>query len=103
MLARGAGRGLWGFAVSGEISGVSMGKVWNLGETPSLITHILSELRDSDHQRSRPHFRENMERLGIILGYEVSKTLRYEIKDVKTPLGRSLCHVLSQKPVVATI
>jgi uracil phosphoribosyltransferase len=48
-------------------------------------------------------FRRNLERLGEILAYEISKKLPYESKAVKTPLGQLSIEILSQNPVLITI
>jgi uracil phosphoribosyltransferase len=74
-----------------------------LSEHHSIANQFLSELRDAALQKDRMRFRKNMERLGEILGYEVSKKLSYESKKVKTPLGESSLHVLKEYPVLITI
>jgi uracil phosphoribosyltransferase len=69
----------------------------------SLISVFLSELRDIEIQKDSMRFRRNLERLGEIFAYEISKTLEYEVKDVVTPLGISPSKVISDQPVIATI
>ena len=54
-------------------------------------------------QTDRMRFRRNMERLGEVAAFEISKTLEYEEKEVQTPLGIATCRVLKQQPVLATI
>jgi uracil phosphoribosyltransferase len=54
-------------------------------------------------QTDRMRFRRNLERVGEIAAYEISKTLEYEEKEVQTPLGIANCRVLKQQPVLATI
>jgi len=69
----------------------------------SLISVFIGELRDIEIQKDSMRFRRNLERLGEIFAYEISKTLEYEVKDVVTPLGIAPCKVLKTQPVIATI
>lgn len=69
----------------------------------SLVNVFISELRDVDIQNDSMRFRRNLERLGEIFAYEISKTLEYEMKDVVTPLGIAPTPVLKEQPVVASI
>lgn len=75
----------------------------NLGEGNSLVTQFVSELRDSDIQRDRIRFRTNLERLGEICAYEISKRLPYVKRIVSTPLGAAESYVLAEQPILATI
>ena len=75
----------------------------NLSSTNSLVGDWLSEIRSVEVQTDRMRFRRNMERLGEIAAYEISKTLEYEEKEIQTPLGIANCRVLKQQPVLATI
>ena len=77
--------------------------VINLGEKNSIFNQFLSEIRDQEIQKDSMRFRRNMERLGEIFAYELSKKLEYIDKDVKTSLGISHMKVLKQFPVLATI
>jgi len=70
---------------------------------PSVANQYLAELRDVSIQQDRMRFRRNLERLGELMAYEISKTLSYQNKDVTTPLGVSKTQVLRQQPVLATI
>ncbi|MCY7351412.1 MAG: uracil phosphoribosyltransferase [Cytophagaceae bacterium] len=74
-----------------------------LTEKPSVAHHFLTELRDVAVQRDPMRFRRNLERLGEILAYEVSKALIYSQVLVETPLGTSKSLQLQQSPVLATI
>src|ERR1051325_8411429 len=74
-----------------------------LSKERSLVGQFIAELRNSDIQRDRMRFRRNLERLGEIFAYEISKTLSYEKKEVTTPLGIAESYVLSHQPVVACI
>ena len=78
-------------------------KVFVLTEQQSIANHFLSELRDAALQKDRMRFRRNMERLGEILGYEISRKLAYRPHKVTTPLGELIVPVLAQNPVLITI
>ncbi|WDF70820.1 uracil phosphoribosyltransferase [Sphingobacterium oryzagri] len=69
----------------------------------SIANHYLVELRDVAIQQDRLRFRRNLERLGEIMAYEISKTLEYVPTTVETPLGLATHSVLQQQPVLATI
>jgi len=78
-------------------------KVHILGERPSLFGQLLAEIRDVGVQHDRMRFRRNMERLGEIFAYEISKELDYATGEVRTPLGISPAFLLREQPVLATI
>jgi uracil phosphoribosyltransferase len=69
----------------------------------SLLNQYLSELRDAEIQKDSMRFRNNLERLGGIFAYEISKVLDYESREVITPLGIANVPVLKDFPVLATI
>jgi uracil phosphoribosyltransferase len=77
--------------------------VINLSEQHSLISNWVSELRNIDVQNDRMRFRRNLERIAEVIGYEISKQLEWEEKEITTPLGISTSMVLKQQPVLATI
>ncbi len=77
--------------------------VYNLGTTNSILNQFLSEIRNQDFQSDRMRFRRNMERLGEIFAYEISKKLKYETKEVISPLGVSEMKLLQEQPILATI
>lgn len=77
--------------------------VHELGKQFSILSQFLSEIRDESIQQDRMRFRRNLERIGEIIGYEVSKTLEFEAKEVTTPLGVAEAHVLKEQPILATI
>ena len=52
-------------------------KIIQLGETDSLLGHYLAQIRDREVQKDSLRFRRNLERIGEIFAYEISKTLRY--------------------------
>lgn len=74
-----------------------------LNKTDSIANLFLAELRDADIQQDRARFRRNQEKLGAILAYEISKSLRFENREVLTPLGTSNINVPAVHPVLATI
>lgn len=78
-------------------------KIINFEETPSLINQYVAELRSVDRQTDRMRFRRNLERIGEIMAYEISKTLTYDKIDVTTPLGVATCRNITDKVVLATI
>ena len=77
--------------------------VFNLSEQNSIANQFILELRDKKIQQDRMRFRKNMERLGEIMAYEVSKKLSYTTCIVETPLGKSRINVLKQNPILITI
>lgn len=62
-------------------------EVFNFAEQNSIINQYMSELRDKSYQKNRLLFRHNVERIGELMAYEVSKKLEYKPKRVTTPLG----------------
>lgn len=77
--------------------------VINLSTECSLICDWISEIRDVQIQTDRMRFRRNLERIGEIAAYEISRTLAYEAKEVQTPLGIAPSKVMKEQPVLATI
>jgi uracil phosphoribosyltransferase len=75
----------------------------NFSEQKSIINQYIGELRDVNIQGDRMRFRKNMERIGQLIAYEISKELTYETKDIETPLGVAPTSVLNSQPVLATI
>ena len=62
-------------------------KVINFSEQNSCMNQYMAELRDKSYQKNRQLFRNNIERIGMMMAYELSKTLQYKPKTVTTPLG----------------
>ena len=75
----------------------------NLGEQNTLFNQFLSELRDETIQKDRMRFRRNLQRLGEIFAYEISKTMAYAPQEVQTPLGTKVMQLLAEQPVVCSI
>lgn len=79
-------------------------KVHDLTAQPSLVSQYLSEMRDVELQKDRLRFRRNLERLGEITAYEISKTLAYADRKVRTPLDVDAdCKVIESPLVLGTI
>lgn len=74
-----------------------------IGENNSLFNQYLSEIRDEVIQKDPLRFRKNLERVGEIFAYEISKELTYKQVEVTTSLGVAKMQVLEQQPVLATI
>ncbi len=68
-----------------------------------MLSDWISEIRDADIQSDRMRFRRNLERIGEIAAYEISKTLPYVEKEVQTPLGIAVVKTLKDQPVITTI
>lgn len=77
--------------------------VINLSEQHSLVSNWVGELRDSEIQTDRQRFRRNLERIGEVAAYEISKQLEWEEKEITTPLGIAPVKMLKEQPVLATI
>lgn len=78
-------------------------EVINLGEGNSIFNQFIAEIRDVSVQDDPLRFRRNIERIGEIFAYEISKKLMYSLKDVQTPLGVSKMNVPKAFPVLATV
>jgi uracil phosphoribosyltransferase len=74
-----------------------------LNSEASIVSQYLRELRDVKLQHDRTRFENNLERLGVILGYELSKQLDYKDVSTQTPLGKANTPVLKDKIVLSTI
>lgn len=77
--------------------------VKNLSTQHSLVSNWVSELRDIHVQQDRMRFRRNLERIAEVIGYEISKQLEMEEREITTPMGIAVCKVIKQQPVLATI
>lgn len=74
-----------------------------LGNGNSIFNEFIAEIRDENIQKDSMRFRRNMERMGEIMAYEVSKTLAFENKETVTPLGIANVSRVKEQPVIATI
>ncbi|MEY4811483.1 MAG: uracil phosphoribosyltransferase [Chitinophagia bacterium] len=77
--------------------------VIDLSKKNSLLNHWVAELRDVNVQNDRMRFRRNIERIGEVAAYELSKTLAFKSVEVTTPLGIAPTQLLNEQPVLATI
>ena len=68
--------------------------VINLSREHSLVSNWVAELRDVEIQKDRMRFRRNLERIGEVAAFEISKRLPFVQKEIQTPLGTSICEVL---------
>ncbi|MBL7720895.1 MAG: uracil phosphoribosyltransferase [Chitinophagaceae bacterium] len=75
----------------------------NLSEKHSLVSNWVAELRDVNIQNDRMRFRRNLERIGEVAAYEISKVLPFEEKEIQTPLGIAEHKMMKEQPVLATI
>jgi uracil phosphoribosyltransferase len=75
----------------------------NLSQQHSLISNWIAEIRDVTIQTDRMRFRKNLERIGEVAAYEISKVLPFVEKEIQTPLGTAGHKVLKEQPVLATI
>ena len=75
----------------------------NLSQQHSLISNWVAEIRDVNIQSDRLRFRRNLERIGEVAAYEISKVLAFVEKEIQTPLGIAEHKILSEQPVLATI
>lgn len=80
-----------------------MVKVIELGAKNTIINNYIAELRNVEVQGDRMRFRKNLERIGELIAYEISKTLDYETVTVTTPLGEKETNIIVDQPVLATI
>jgi uracil phosphoribosyltransferase len=75
----------------------------NLQETNSILNQFVFELRDTAVQADRMRFRKNLERIGEIIAYELSKKLYYKNKTVTTPLGKTQVPLPAEEIVICSI
>lgn len=78
-------------------------KVVNFADSRSLVNRYVRELRDVNIQGDMLRFRRNLERIGEIMAYEISRTLTYETESVTTPLATCDCDAIADKIVLGTI
>lgn len=78
-------------------------EIINFAETPSLVSRYMLELRDTGIQQDRMRFRRNLERIGEIMAYEISKRLEYKDVETPTPLGIATSQTPADEIVIGTI
>lgn len=74
-----------------------------IGGKGTIFDHFISEIREVGVQDDRMRFRRNLERIGEVMAYEISKHLTYRDRTVTTPLGETEQQALTEQPVLATI
>lgn len=77
--------------------------IQHLSDNHTIFNTFLAEMRDVKIQHDPMRFRKNLERVGMIMAYEVSKVLPYSEQEVQTPLGIAECQLIQEQPVLATI
>ena len=78
-------------------------KIVNLGKNSTILNHFISEIRDIKIQQDSMRFRRNIERIGEVFSYEISKDMQYKFREVVTPLGISNELLMVDFPILATI
>ena len=78
-------------------------KIVDLSKQNTVLNNFLAEIRDKEIQKDQMRFRRNIERIGEIMAYEISKELAYEAKTVKTQLGEAVHNLPVDKVVLSTI
>ena len=78
-------------------------RIVNLGDTNSILNKFVAELRDVDIQKDGLRFRRNVERIGEIMAYEISKEFHYSTKDIQSPLGIAPMNTPDDRIVISTI
>ena len=78
-------------------------EIHNLEKIDSVFNQYMAELRDAVIQQDRMRFRRNLERIGEIMAYEISKAFEYDDEEVTTPLGIKQIRTMHEQPVIATI
>lgn len=78
-------------------------KIVNFGETNSILNQYVAEIRNVEIQNDRLRFRRNIERIGEIMAYEMSKSFAYSVKEIQTPLGVAPVSTPDNTLVVSTI
>ncbi|MDG1730463.1 MAG: uracil phosphoribosyltransferase [Algibacter sp.] len=77
--------------------------IHNLSLQNSILNTFISEIRAIDIQKDSMRFRRNIERIGEVLGYEMSKSLSYTSKSIETPLGTSVINLANNDIVLCSI
>ena len=78
-------------------------KVIDFGQTNSILNQYISEIRNVEVQNDRLRFRRNIERIGEIMAYEMSKEFKYSVKNIQTPLGIAPVSTPDNNLVISTI
>ena len=77
--------------------------IHNLSEENSILNTFVSELRDVNVQKDSMRFRRNIERIGEVLSYEISKSLSYKTQQITTPLAETKVQAIENEIVLCSI
>jgi len=77
--------------------------IHNISLQNSILNNFISEIRHVDIQKDSMRFRRNIERIGEVLGYEMSKSLSYKTELVETPLGKCTINLPENEIVLCSI
>lgn len=77
--------------------------IHHISEENSILNTFIKELRAINIQADRMRFRRNIERVGEIMAYEISKTLTYDEQSIKTPLGTKTIPIHTDDIVLCSI
>lgn len=78
-------------------------KIIDFSESNSILNQYVAEIRNVEVQNDRLRFRRNIERIGEIMAYEMSKEFAYSVKNIQTPLGVAPVRTPDNKVVISTI
>ena len=90
------------FVIFAGLNYIDMNVV-NLGEQNSVLNSFIAQMRDKSVQKDSMRFRRNLERVGEIFAYEISRKLRYSSKAIETPLGTATVSTFDDSLVIAAI
>lgn len=78
-------------------------KIIDLSQTNSVINCYMAQLRDVNRQTNRAGFRNNLQRIGQVMAYEISRQLDYSAKTIHTPLGQAQVNTCDNRIVIGTV
>src|SRR6476659_4618904 len=78
-------------------------QIHHLSDNNSVLNHFLEEIRNVKVQGDRMRFRRNIERIGEVMSYEMSKKLNYKAVEIQTPLGIKKSALIEERLVLCTI
>lgn len=78
-------------------------KIIDLSQTNSVINCYMAQLRDVSRQTNRAGFRNNLQRIGQVMAYEISRQLDYSAKTIRTPLGQAQVNTCDNRIVIGTV
>ena len=78
-------------------------KIHHIAQNNSILSHFLKEIRDQEIQKDSMRFRRNIERIGEILSYELSKELNYSSENISTVLGTKTTEIIADNVVICSI